>query len=149
MNGMYQLKAAKRRRDRWAAAGTSERRRHTRFNFALEMSYSVFEGIDGTPLGETRTSQTIDLSSSGLRFMAARPLPIGLHLQVNINWPVRLDGRIPLQLIANGTVVRSFGRETAIKLQSYEFKTRGAASKLASIPLDLFPHATARRQITA
>ena len=116
--------------EQWAAGESPERRAHARFNLALEMSYSA---LDGGRRGETSASRTIDLSSSGLRFASLQPLPVGLRLQVAIDWPVRLDGRIALQLIATGSVVRSSGAEAAVKLEWHTFKTRSAGRKLVSI----------------
>jgi hypothetical protein len=116
--------------EQWAAGESPERRAHARFNLALEMSYSVLEG---GRRGETSASRTIDLSSSGLRFASPQPLPVGLRLQVAIDWPVRLDGRTALQLIATGYVVRSSSAEAALKLEWHTFKTRGAGRKLVSI----------------
>jgi hypothetical protein len=68
----------------------------------------------------------IDMSSSGLRFAAPGPLETGRPLAVAIDWPVLLDGRVQLQLILAGTVVRSTGTETAMRIQRREFRTRSA-----------------------
>src|SRR3954454_4534806 len=105
---------------------TWERRKCTRFNLVLEMSYSVVYGTGQ----EKGTGQTIDVSSSGFRFMAADPLPVGVGLLVAIAWPARLDGLIALQLVVDGTVVRSSGRETAVKLERHKFKTRERVNML-------------------
>ena len=110
--------------------GISERRKHTRYTLSLEISYSV---LDGTRAGDTGYSETIDLSSSAVRFMAAAPLPPGTPVEVAINWPVCLDGHIPLQLIATGTVARSSGKETVMLIQKYAFKTRRVGGKRVSI----------------
>jgi PilZ domain len=103
---------------------------HTRYPLALEMSYSV---LDGARMGERRASQTIDLSSSGVRFIAADPLALRTRVEIAINWPTLLEGRIALQLIAAGVVVRSSGRETAVRLEEHAFKTRRTGSKLVCI----------------
>ena len=69
--------------------------------------------------------QTIDLSSSGLRFAAKRPLEPGMIIEVAIDWPVLLDGRVQLQLMVTGVVVWSCGMETALRIQRHDFRTRG------------------------
>jgi hypothetical protein len=135
------MNTGKRLQEQWAAGESPERRAHARFNLALEMSYSV---LDGGRRGETSASQTIDLSSSGLRFASVEPLPVGLRLQVAIDWPVRLDGRTALQLIATGAVVRSSGAEAVLKLESHTFKTRGAGRKLVSILVNSAMHQSPR-----
>ena len=81
---------------------------------------------------ETYTGQTIDVSSSGLRFMAAHPVRVGHGVVISIDWPVRLDGVIALQLMVNGSVVRSSGKETAVRLEGYAFKTRGLGESKAN-----------------
>jgi PilZ domain-containing protein len=99
-----------------------ERRANARFPLTLEIRYSV---SDGHARGESGLGQTIDLSSSGLRFAAKRPLEPGLTIDVAINWPVLLDGRVQLQLIVTGIVVWSSGAETALQIQRHDFRTRG------------------------
>jgi hypothetical protein len=95
----------------------------------LEVRYSVLHRC--APV-ETGSGQIIDLSSSGLRFAAQRPLEPGLKLDVAINWPVLLDGRIQLQLIVTGVVVWSSGTETALRIQRHDFRTRRVGVKAVS-----------------
>jgi PilZ domain len=73
---------------------------------------------------KTRLGNIIDISSSGLRFAAEGPLKAGLKLDVAIDWPVLLDGRVQLQLIVTGVVVWSSETETALQIQHSDFKTR-------------------------
>ena len=97
-----------------------ERRASVRFPLALEV-YCV-----SYPRGQVETCEgkTIDISSSGLRFAAPGPLERELRLDIAIDWPVLLDGRVQLQLIVGGTVVWSSGTETAMRIQRHEFRTR-------------------------
>jgi PilZ domain len=106
-----------------------ERRASVRFPLTLEARYSVSHCR--APV-ETGSGQIIDLSSSGLRFAAQGPLEPGLKLDVAINWPVLLDGRVQLQLIVAGVVVWSSGTETALQIQRHEFRTRSVRLKAAS-----------------
>jgi hypothetical protein len=105
-----------------------ERRVNIRFPIDLEVSYSVRSRHAPT---ESGSGQLIDLSSSGLRFTAQRPLEPGLRLDLAINWPVLLDGRVQLRLIATGVVVWSNETETALRIQHCGFRTRGAGLKAA------------------
>jgi hypothetical protein len=91
----------------------------------LEVRYSV-AGRRG-PV-ESRSGQTIDLSSSGLSFTTDTPLPIGQKLDLSINWPFQLDGD-QLQLVASGVVVRTSGAVTALRIERYELRTRRAGLK--------------------
>jgi hypothetical protein len=86
------------------------------------MRYSVY-GL--YPPVERGSGQTIDLSSSGLRFTAQRPLEPGLTVDMAINWPVLLDERVQLQLIITRVVVWSCGTESALRIGRHELRTRG------------------------
>src|SRR4051812_45128418 len=107
-----------------------ERGQPTCYPLALEMSYSL---LDGARLGETHASQTIDVSSSAVRFMAAEPLALGTRLDLAINWPHALDGYVALQLITGGTVVRVCGNETVVTIEKHGFKTRRTGGKMVPI----------------
>jgi hypothetical protein len=61
-----------------------------------------------------------------VRFAADRPLSIGQELDLFVDWPVLLDGVIPLQLVMSGVVVRTAGAVTALLIKRYEFRTRRA-----------------------
>jgi hypothetical protein len=111
------------RRVRLPQDAITERRASTRFPLTLEVHYAV-SGPCGVPV-ETGSGRTIDLSSSGLRFTADRPLLTGQTLDVSIDWPVLLNGVVQLQLVMLGVIVRTRGTTTAVKTQRYAFKTRG------------------------
>jgi hypothetical protein len=106
---------------------SSERRASTRFSLNLELRYTVFGRR--APV-DTRCGRTIDLSSSGLRFAAESPLEPGLRLDVAIEWPVLLEGGVPLQLIAVGEVVWTKGTETAMRIQRHELRTGRVGMKV-------------------
>jgi hypothetical protein len=106
-----------------------DRRASVRFPLTLDVRYSVSHRR--APL-ETGSGQIIDLSSSGLRFAAQGPMEPGLKLDVAINWPVLLDGRVQLQLIVTGVVVWSSGTETALQIQRHDFRTRSVRLKATS-----------------
>jgi hypothetical protein len=103
--------------------GTAERRVKTRYDLSLELSYSV---LGGRRSGEVGKGRTVDVSSAAIRFAAERPLANGLGMEIVVEWPTLLDGRVPLQLIATGLVIRTQGAETVVKIERYVFKTRKA-----------------------
>jgi hypothetical protein len=89
----------------------------------LEVRYSV---VGQRRQVETGSGRTIDISSSGLSFTADSPLSIGQRLDMSIDWPVRLDRDVQIQLVASGVVVRTDGAVTALRMERHEFKTRRA-----------------------
>jgi len=103
----------------------SDRRASTRFALTLAVRYAV----TGHELAETGSGHTINLSSSGLSFIADRSLSVGQMLEVAIDWPALLDGGVQLQLIMSGVVVRTNGTETALEVRRHEFKTRRVGLK--------------------
>ena len=106
-----------------------ERRASVRFPLTLSVRYSVSHRRAPVEMG---SGQLIDLSSSGLRLAAQGPLEPGLKLDVAIDWPVLLDGRVQLQLMVTGTVVWSSGTEIALRIQRHDFRTRSVRLKAAS-----------------
>ncbi len=105
-----------------------DRRTSVRFPLTLDVRYCVLHR--NGPI-ETGCGQLIDVSSSGLRFTAQGPIETGLKLDVAINWPVLLDGRIQLQLTVSGVVVRSSGTEISMRIQRHDFRTRSVQLKSA------------------
>jgi hypothetical protein len=108
-----------------------ERRGSARFLLSLEVRYNQ---LHRRVVVATGSGHTIDVSSSGLRFTADRPLRTGLRLEVSMDWPVPLDGSVQLQLVISGLIVRTTGTETAMRIDHYEFRTRGLGLPVASRP---------------
>jgi DNA-binding NarL/FixJ family response regulator len=103
------------------SSGGADRRTNARFPCRLAVSYQALE--DPSLTGHA-TSETINISSKGLLFAASHDLQPGQLLQVSVNWPARLGNEIPLQLVAEGRVVRNVDGLTAMRIDKYEFKTR-------------------------
>ncbi len=64
------------------------------------------------------------MSSSGVRFTTEAELSRGGLVECAVNWPARLDGACPLQLVAVGRVVRSDAASAVVRIAKYEFRTR-------------------------
>jgi hypothetical protein len=71
--------------------------------------------------------QTLNIGSGGILFTTQDQLPLGGQVELSVNWPARLDGTCPLQFVATGRVVRSEPNRAAVRIERYEFKTRGQA----------------------
>jgi len=96
-----------------------ERRGSIRFPLELDLNYRVnprsVEWISG---------KTVNISSSGILIEAVH-LPVrGSVVHMVLEWPQRLDNRVPLRLVVRGRVVRAAGaRQAAIMFQRIEFRT--------------------------
>ena len=62
-----------------------------------------------------------DISSSGISFRTRRPLPVGGHVELIIDWPATHDDRYPITLHATGFVVRRSGNKIAVQIPSPRF----------------------------
>ena len=98
-----------------------DRRGSVRFPVNLDLRYSV--GGLCRP-AENGSGRTVDMSSSGLSFIADRPLPVGKMLDLSIDWPVLLGNGVQLQVVTSGVVVRSIGAFAALRIGRSEFKTK-------------------------
>jgi hypothetical protein len=114
---------------RFAAATRTEQRRATRYSLELELTYSV---VYRGRTADTGCGRSIDWSSSGLRFVAERPIGPGQTVELAARWPLALDNGVPLNLVVCGTTVRMSEREIGVRIIRYEFRTRASSWALAA-----------------
>ena len=111
--------------------GAADRRRTIRFPVNEEVKYRVIHKTSGI----TGSGKTLNMASGGLLFTTEERLPLGRAIEVAVNWPARLNGVCPLKFVATGRVVRSDDHSAAIRIERYEFRTRGGAVKeMETIP---------------
>jgi len=75
---------------------------------------------------------TLNIGSGGILFTTEDKLPMGRTVEISVNWPARLDGVCPLQFVATGRVIRSDAQRAAVRIERYEFRTRGMANLTAA-----------------
>jgi len=94
------------------------RRQAQRFNLRLNLRYRVSE--KGT---EHRWSagSTRDLSREGLGIKPRRPLTVGSHIEIRIDWPARYEEVHPVELQITGFVIRSENGRAAVRISSHRF----------------------------
>ncbi len=56
---------------------------------------------------------------------------MGRTVELSVNWPARLGGTCPLKFVAVGRVVRADLDKAVVKIERYEFKTRGTSGLAA------------------
>lgn len=103
----------------------TDRRRSRRFPISEEVRFRM---IDRRGTVEEGTGVTLDMSRNGLLFATETELTAGRLLEISVNWPVALNGTCPLKLVAVGHVVRSGGGKAAVRIERYQFKTRGRSA---------------------
>jgi hypothetical protein len=98
----------------------NERRQSIRFPIKSQLRWIVLNRKAGPLSG---SGETVDVSSSGFAFRSDVPLPPGCRLQLDVEWPAELDGRIPMKLVVVGKVVRVDGRIVCVTIDKREFRT--------------------------
>jgi hypothetical protein len=102
----------------------NERRSAKRYPIAADLRWRS----RANPRNAAGTGKSVNMSSTGILFTTSAPVSIGSVLQLSIDWPVLLHGTCGLQLLVRGRVVRSDDASAALRIQRYEFRTRGAHS---------------------
>ncbi len=98
-----------------------ERRTRLRFPFALRVRFRS----PGRVYPIAGVGWIRNISSGGALVTYEHEISAGTRLELNIDWPMRLDGRIPLQLVAVGTVLRCELFSFAVGLERYHFRIAG------------------------
>ena len=102
------------------------RRTTARFPLTEDVTYQYRQGKD---LGGG-SGKCVNIGSGGVLITTTGRLPVGRMVEVSINWPAKLDGACLLRFIASGPVVRSEEDHAAIRIDRYEFRTRGTRPAL-------------------
>jgi len=118
--------------------GLPERRGTSRFPVREDVRYRI---VQSKVVHLSGSGTTLNIGSGGILFTTEDQLPLGRMVELSVNWPARLDGTCPLKFVATGRVVRSEPRRAAVRIERYEFKTRGinglaAAAAVAGLPFD-------------
>jgi hypothetical protein len=62
------------------------------------------------------------MSTTGLSFRTRKPLPVGSHIELIIDWPAKYQDDQPIDLQLTGFVVRSDHGRTAVRVTSRRFR---------------------------
>jgi hypothetical protein len=101
-----------------------ERRASTRFPLDAEVRYKLFhEGLVTSGSG-----RTVNMGSGGMLLTTEDRLPVGVKIEVAVNWPVLLDGGCRLKFVGSGVVLRSDQQRAAVRIGRHEFHTRASRS---------------------
>jgi hypothetical protein len=102
----------------------AERRSKVRYPLDLSVRFRYFAG------GSLRygVGRTVDVSSGGVlvvsqRILSPHEIDVGVNVEMSIEWPPMLDGRICLQLFAVGFVARRRPFDFAAAFERYQLRT--------------------------
>lgn len=107
----------------------TDRRETSRFPVREDIKYTV---VHSRALKTSGSGKTLNFGSGGLLFTTEDRLPVGRTVELSVTWPALLGGKCPLQFVATGRVVRSESNRAAVKIERYEFRTRGTGSAAAA-----------------
>jgi hypothetical protein len=71
------------------------------------------------------TGESLNISSTDLLFTADEAFLPGQALEAFIDWPLLLDNRVRLTLVVEGKVVGTAENHAAMRIERYQFRTRG------------------------
>ena len=111
------------------AGKKQERRQTSRFPMREDVMYKVLHSKRGSISG---SGTTLNISSEGILFTTKEMLPVGRMVELSVNWPARLDGTCALKFVASGRVVRSADDQAVVRIERYQFKTRGSVPKVVA-----------------
>ncbi|MGO9262478.1 MAG: PilZ domain-containing protein [Bryobacteraceae bacterium] len=94
-------------------------RANRRYELRLALHYRV--SVKGAA-PRAGSGTTCDISTSGLSFRCRRILPVGVHIEILIDWPAKHREIDPIALQVTGFIVRSDGNRTAVRMTSRKFK---------------------------
>jgi hypothetical protein len=69
-----------------------------------------------------KSGETLDMSGDGIFIDAPAAAPVGTELELEIEWPGLSHGKAMVRLLAIGSVVRSDGLGTALRILSHRFR---------------------------
>ena len=96
-----------------------ERRESIRFEIRLTLRYRL--SLKGDVEDHWQSGVTRDISKDGVGFKTRRPLPVGCHIELRIDWPTNDGEQFPVDLQATGFVIRSDPNRTAVRISSHRF----------------------------
>lgn len=106
----------------------TDRRESSRFPLREDLKYRLIHTKNQIISG---AGTTLNIGSGGILFTTEEMLPVGRTVELSVNWPARLDGTCPLKFVAVGRVIRSEANRAAVRIERYQFKTRGAGGRLS------------------
>jgi hypothetical protein len=103
-----------------------ERRATRRYDLHFPLHYRVSQKGALVRFG---TGMTYELSATGLSFRCRKPLPVGAHIEIMVDWPAKYGDIYPIALQITGFILRSDGSRTAVRLTSRKFRVDAASAE--------------------
>jgi len=108
------------------AIAAQDRRVNQRFAIHLPIHFRVSQKGASSRWG---SGVTCDISSGGVSFRCRRPLPVGAHIEMLIDWPAKYDEVYPIDLQSTGFIVRSDGNKTSVRMTARHLRINAAQAQ--------------------
>jgi hypothetical protein len=99
--------------------------RRSKFRYPLDLGVRFRSVSEKFPF--SGAGRAINVSSGGILVLSKQvsqhEIRLGIRLEMSIEWPSLLEGRIPLQLLAVGRILRRGTSSFAASFVRYEFRT--------------------------
>lgn len=99
------------------------RRAPRRFPIQQHVRYQCMKGSRIFAVG---FGKTLEIGSREVRFTTQHSLERGQKMRLAMDWPAMLDNTCRMKLEISGWIVYTARGEAAVKIERYEFRTRGA-----------------------
>src|SRR5215471_16949271 len=97
----------------------TERRAARRYELHLPIHFRVSQKGSVARWG---SGTTREMSTTGLSFRSRKPLQVGSHVEMIVDWPAKYADDQPIDLQLTGFVVRSDTSRTAVRVTSRRFR---------------------------
>jgi len=97
-----------------------------RYALHLPLRFRAYRGAILVKSGE---GETLSIGARDVLFWTERAPEGALVAELSIEWPVRLDGCMPLQLHVFGEIDSCAGQHVLVHISDYEFKLRSSLAK--------------------
>lgn len=99
------------------------RRLNWRYPISLALQYQL---LNRGGIFQTGVGRTVNISSSGVLFEADAVLTPGMHIELLVEWPARINNEVELNLWLKGKIVRTVGGLAAMTIVWHEYRTRAS-----------------------
>ncbi|HVN06977.1 MAG TPA: PilZ domain-containing protein [Bryobacteraceae bacterium] len=116
---------------------TGENRQGPRFPMPLPLHYRLAEG--------SGWGRVLNIGKGGALFTIGHMVKPGQRIELRIGWPVLLDEKVHLTLVAGGVIVRAEDGQAAVRFHKCWFRTATAEFKRQA----LMPNAESQHSFAA
>ena len=100
--------------------GMEDRRKTPRYPLSAAARHQSVDGKNEAKY----PGELANMNSNSAYILSAERPKVGKRIKASIEWPVLLDGRVPLQFICSGVVSRVDDHGFAFRFHRHEFKTK-------------------------